>query len=91
MNISKVVRNAAIVVFFAVTTAVLSGCGGLSDAQIQQLNDLRSEVNSLQTTADSLKDQKSSLEKELADKNAKLQQCEQAKQETQANLQKMGQ
>ena len=91
MNILKVVRNTAFVAAFVVTTALISGCGGVSDAQMQQLNDLRSEVNSLQTKADSLKDERSNLEKELAEKNAKLQQCEKDKQETQANLQKMGQ
>jgi septal ring factor EnvC (AmiA/AmiB activator) len=91
MNILKVVRNTAIVAAFVVATAMLSGCGGVSEAQMQQLNDLRGEVNSLQTKADSLKDERSNLEKELAEKNAKLQQCEKDKQETQANLQKMGQ
>ncbi len=89
MRIIKMVRNTAIVATFVVTTAVLSGCGGLSDAQIAQLNDLRSEVNSLQSQADSLKDQRSKLEKELAEKNAKLQQCQKDKEETQANLQKL--
>lgn len=89
MRIIRIVRNTAIVATFVVTTAVLSGCGGLSDAQIAQLNDLRTEVNSLQSQADSLKDQRSQLEKELAEKNAKLQQCQKDKEETQANLQKL--
>ena len=91
MKIIKLARNTAVVAVFALTVAVMSGCGGVSDAEMQQLQDLRSEVNSLQSQADQLKDQRASLEKEIADRNSKLQQCEKDKEETKANLSKMGQ
>jgi septal ring factor EnvC (AmiA/AmiB activator) len=90
MKIIKLARNTAVVAVFALTVAIMSGCGGVSDAEMQQLQDLRTEVNGLQTQADQLKDQRSSLEKEMADRNSKLQQCEKAKEETKANLNKMG-
>lgn len=89
MKLIKLVRNTAVIATFVVTTAVLSGCGGVSEAEMQELNNLRAEVNSLQTEANTLRDQRSSLEKDIADRNAKLQQCERDKEQTRANLDKL--
>jgi peptidoglycan hydrolase CwlO-like protein len=89
MNISKYVRSTIAVAAFTITAFVMSGCGGVSDAEMAQLNDLRSEVKSLQTQADSLKEERSNLEKDIAAKNAKLQDCAKDKEETKANLDKM--
>ena len=91
MKVVKVVRNTALIAAFAVTTAFLSGCGGVSDAEMAQLNSLRSEVKSLQTQADSLKEERANLEKEIAAKNDKLAQCNKQKEETKANLDKLSQ
>lgn len=90
MKIIKLARNTALVAVFALSVAMMSGCGGVSDAQMQQLQDLRTEVNSLQSQADQLKDQRASLQKEINDRNSKLQQCDKDKEETKANLSKMG-
>jgi outer membrane murein-binding lipoprotein Lpp len=89
MKIVKIVRNTTIVAAFVVTTAFLSGCGGVSEAEMAQLNQLRSDVNSLQTQTNQLKDQRASLEKEIAEKQDKLAQCNKTKEETKANLDKM--
>jgi peptidoglycan hydrolase CwlO-like protein len=89
MKISKYVRSTIAIAAFAITAFVMSGCGGVSDAEMAQLNDLRSEVKSLQTTADSLKEERSNLEKDIAAKNAKLQECAKDKEETKANLDKL--
>ncbi len=89
MKVTKIVRNTVIVTAFAVTTAFLSGCGGVSEAEMAQLNNLRSEVNSLQSQANSLKDERASLEKEIAAKQEKLAECNKQKEETKANLEKM--
>ncbi len=89
MKVIKVVRNTAIIAVFAGATAILSGCGGVSDAQMAELNNLKSEVNSLQTQSNSLKEQRADLQKEIAAKNAKLEDCKKQKEETKANLDKM--
>ena len=44
MKIVKIFRNTTIVAAFIVTTAFLSGCGGVSEAEMAQLNQLRSDV-----------------------------------------------
>ncbi len=89
MKLIKVVRNTALVAAFAVTTALLSGCGGVSEAQMEELRNLRAEVNSLQAEANSLRDERAGLERDIAERNAKLQQCERDKEQTQANLEKL--
>ena len=89
MKVIKIVRNTAIAVAFVATTALISGCGGVSEAEMAQLNNLRSEVNSLQSQANSLKDERASLEKEIAAKQEKLADCNKQKEETKANLEKM--
>ena len=89
MKLTHVVKHASIVASFVVATALMSGCGGVSDTQMNDLKNLRNDVSTLQTQANSLKDQRSSLEKDIADKNAKLEQCNKEKQETKANLDKL--
>ncbi len=89
MNIIKVVKGTMISAALGFFILTWSGCGGVSEAQMAELNGLRSEVNSLESEANSLKDERTRLEKEIADKNAKLQQCEKDKEETRANLKKL--
>jgi chromosome segregation ATPase len=89
MKIIKVVRNTAIAAAFLATAALISGCGGVSEAEMAQLNQLKSDVNSLQTQSNQLKDQRADLEKEIADKQDKLAQCNKEKEETKANLSQM--
>jgi predicted nucleic acid-binding Zn-ribbon protein len=72
-----------------VSIGLLAGCGGLSEAQIAELNALRDEVKSLETEANSLKDQKSQLESEIQTINRKLAECNKQKEETKANLEKL--
>ena len=91
MKVIKAVKYTAIVAMFAGATAIMSGCGGVSDAEMAQLNNLRAEVNSLQAQANSLKDQRTDLQNQIAAKNAKLEECNKMKAETKANLDKMGQ
>ena len=89
MKLSKSIRYITVIVAFGLATAVLSGCGGVSDAQMAELNNLRSEVNSLQAQSDALKQQRADLEKMIAEKNAKLEECKKMKAETKANLEKI--
>jgi peptidoglycan hydrolase CwlO-like protein len=89
MNIIKVVKNTMITTVVGATLLLWSGCGGVDEAQMAELNNLREEVKSLEEEANSLKDDRGRLEKDIADKNAKLQQCEKDKEETRANLNKL--
>ncbi|MBS1518364.1 MAG: hypothetical protein JSS91_09795 [Bacteroidetes bacterium] len=51
----------------------LVGCGGgVSEEQIQQLNDLKAEVDALQSQVNAKLDEKSDLQKQVADKEAKV-------------------
>lgn len=55
---------------------MLSGCSSSPDeAQMKQLNDLKDEVASLQKDLTAKQDQKAALDKEIAEKNAKLTKC----------------
>jgi len=68
---------------------ILSACGGLSQAQIAELNSLRNEVMSLEREANSLKDERAKLEKQIEETNRKLAECQKQKDETKANLEKL--
>lgn len=67
----------------------LAGCG-LSEEQIAQLDALRAEVDALEKEVDQLKAEKTKLEREIAERNVKLKDCEDMKAETKKNLEKMG-
>ena len=69
----------------------IAGCSGVSEEQMTELEALRTEVKTLDGEVNSLKSQKAILEKEIADKNARLNECAKLKSETQKNLGKLGQ
>lgn len=89
MNSLKKVLHVAIITVFLSSAAFLTGCGGLTEAQLAELDALRKEVSALEKEANSLKDERARLEKDIADKNAKLQECVKMKEETKANLEKL--
>lgn len=89
MKLIKAMKYFVVIAVFAASASFLNGCGGLSEAQMQELSSLRSEVSSLEAEAKSLKDERAKLEREIADKNAKLQQCTKDKAETTVNLTKL--
>jgi septal ring factor EnvC (AmiA/AmiB activator) len=86
----KKVINSALVIVMIAGVIGFTGCSGVSDEQIAELEALRSEVKALDKEVNSLKDEKAALEKEIAEKNAKLDQCAKLKAETKANLEKIG-
>ncbi|OGV22758.1 MAG: hypothetical protein A3J84_09835 [Ignavibacteria bacterium RIFOXYA2_FULL_37_17] len=67
----------------------ITGCSGISEEQVAELESLRAEVKALDTEIASLNNQKTSLEKEIAEKNARLDECAKLKAETQKNLEKL--
>jgi septal ring factor EnvC (AmiA/AmiB activator) len=89
MNVTKSLRTAVLLGSLAITTAFLSGCGGLDEAQIKELSDLKSEVSSLESEANSLRDERAKLEAQIEATNRKLAECEKQKEEARANLDKL--
>ena len=89
MSLIKSFRTPVIAAVMFVSITLLAGCGGLSEAQIAELNSLREEVKSLESEASSLRDQKAQLESEIQTINRKLAECNKQKEETKANLEKL--
>ena len=89
MNITKSFRTALLFGGIALTTAFFSGCGGLSDAQLQELSDLKSQTSSLEAEANNLRDERAKLEAQMEETNRKLAECEKQKEEARANLEKL--
>ena len=65
--------------FVLLTVAMLAGStflvgcgGGVDEEQIQQLNDLKAEVDALQSQVNAKNDEKSNLQKQIADQEAKV-------------------
>ena len=66
--------------FFILLTVVtlggstfLVGCGGgVDEEQIQQLNDLKAAVDALQSQVNAKNDEKSGLQKQIADQEARI-------------------
>ena len=67
-----------------------TGCSGVSEEQMAELDALRSEVKALEKEVGSLKTEKAAIEREIAEKNAKLDQCAKEKAEAKKNLEKLG-
>lgn len=90
MRKMKRIFGTGLVVALFVGMLAVTGCSGVSEEQIAELEALRSEVKSLEKEVNALKSEKSALEKEIAEKNAKLDECAKLKAETKKNLEKMG-
>jgi len=89
MSTLKSFRAPVIAVMLFISAAFLTGCGGVSDAQLAELDALRQEVSSLESEANRLKDERANLESQIQDRNRKLAECAKQKEETKANLQKL--
>jgi septal ring factor EnvC (AmiA/AmiB activator) len=89
MSLLKNFRTPVLAAAMFISMAIFAGCGGLSEAQIAELNNLREEVKTLEADANSLKDQRAQLESEIQTINRKLAECNKQKEETKANLEKL--
>lgn len=86
----KRIINSALVVVLVAGIIGFTGCSGVSEEQMAELEALRSEVKALEKEAGSLKNEKAAIEREIAEKNAKLDQCAKEKAEVKKNLDKIG-
>lgn len=89
MILVKNLKAPLIAATILVSTSFLAGCGGVSEAEMAQLNALRDEVKSLESEANRLKDERAKLEGEIQTINRKLAECNKQKEETRANLDKL--
>lgn len=89
VKIKRILSTGLIVALF-VSMLGVTGCSGVSEEQMAELEALRSEVKALEKEVNSLKSDKAALEREIAEKNAKLDECAKAKAETKKNLEKLG-
>ena len=88
-NVKKILSTGLIVALFF-SLAGITGCSGISKEQVAELEALRAEVKSLEKDVNSLKSEKAALERDIAEKNAKLYECLKLKAETKKNLEKLG-
>ncbi|NJD22047.1 MAG: hypothetical protein FIA82_05190 [Melioribacter sp.] len=86
----KKIINMGLAIVLVAGIIGFTGCSGVSEEQMAELDALRSEVKALEKEVGSLKTEKAAIEREIAEKNAKLDQCAKEKAETKKNLEKLG-
>ncbi|MFA5012587.1 MAG: hypothetical protein WC644_11630 [Ignavibacteria bacterium] len=69
----------------AFLSGLIAGCGGVSEEQLKQLNDLKAEVESLQSQVNAKEGERSSLLKQIADKDAKIKDFQKQTDQAKAN------
>lgn len=90
MKILNRVKNIAVIGVFALVTAFVAGCSsGPTVEQLAVLEALKKETASLERDLNATKEERSRLDKEIAEKNKRLEECAKLKQETKANLEKL--
>lgn len=85
----KRLLNAAVMVTMIAGAVTFTGCGPSAE-ELKQLDDLKSEVKSLEKEVNSLKSEKAKIEREIAERQAKLDECAKTKATTKDNLSKIG-
>jgi outer membrane murein-binding lipoprotein Lpp len=89
MNTTNRLGAAFALAFLFSASLTLFGCSSSPDkAQMNQLNDLKEEVASLKKDVAARESQTTALEKEVADKNAKLKNCNDNQQIVRQRLEK---
>ncbi len=80
--------TAVLVVGMFTASLTLTGCSSrVSEEEMKQLNDLKAEVVSLNKEVGQKERDKAALEREVAEKDGKLQQCAKDKELVQSRLQ----
>lgn len=86
----KHLMNKTLIALLIAGAIGFTACNSVSEEQMAELEALRSEVKALQKEVDGLKVDKAAIEKEIAEKNSKLDQCNREKAEVKKNLEKIG-
>ncbi|MCH7773085.1 MAG: hypothetical protein IH784_01585, partial [Bacteroidetes bacterium] len=72
MNLLKSLKIPVVAGALILSASLLAGCGGVSEAQFAELDALTAEVRSLESEANTLKDERASLEADIYEINRKL-------------------
>jgi septal ring factor EnvC (AmiA/AmiB activator) len=86
---AKKMFTSAVVAIVLTSMVSFVGCSGVSEEDMSNLNAIRTEVKALDKEINSLKSEKTKLEREIAEHNAKLQSIAKEKETIEANLAKM--
>jgi septal ring factor EnvC (AmiA/AmiB activator) len=86
----KKLLNSALAIIVIAGMFSFTGCSGVNDEEMAELTELRAEVKALEKEVNALKSERTALERQIAEKNAKLEQCAKDKAETQKNLKSLG-
>lgn len=71
------------------STVFFAGCCSVSDQEYAALDALQNSVNQKQSTISQLNGKKADINKQIADKQKKLEECNQLKNTVNSNLQKI--
>ena len=74
-KLTRTVTRFGVPILFAGSLALVGCTSHPDEAELKQLNDLKAEVASLQKDIAAKDQQKAALDKEVAEKNAKLKKC----------------
>ena len=66
-------------------SGIIAGCGGVSEEQMKQLNDLKAEVESIQSQVNAKESEQAQLMKQIADKEAKIKDYQKQTEQAKAN------
>jgi len=69
----------------AFLSGLIAGCGGVSEEQLKQLNDLKAEVESLQSQVNAKEAERNALLKQISEKDAKIKDFEKQTDQAKAN------
>ncbi len=89
MSKSKKLLRIGLVAIFLTSGVGLTGCGGVSEEEMAQLEALKAEVSALENEVTDLKSEKSKLERDIAERKAALEKCNQNKEQLKENLKKL--
>ncbi len=85
---SKLVKIGLAALFVA-SSIGFTGCTGVSEEEMAQLDALKSEVSALENESSNLQGEKSKLERDIAERKAALEKCNQTKEQLNQNLNKV--
>jgi septal ring factor EnvC (AmiA/AmiB activator) len=74
-KITRIVTTFGVTLLMSGSLALIGCSSSPDEEQMKQLNDLKDEVSSLQKDISAKEQQKADLEKQVAEKNAKIKKC----------------